>query len=567
MILISLFGIIKLLKELLERVIKLSKIKIFGLGGLAENGKNSYVVEIDNDIFVFDCGLKYANSNLLGIDYIMPDFSYLIKNKKRIKGIFITHGHSENMGSVHDLIKELPNIKIFATKFTKFVLQEFGINEKNIVEIKPHKKIVFDNNISVFPISVSHSIPDAVMFVLNSKDGAICYTGDFVIDPTMLGAYDMDLGKIAYIGKQGVLCLLCESTFSERKGHTSPLHRLEEYFKDIIKHNEKRLIFSLLPYHLYTINDIFNAARNCHRKIIIMGKKLQNVVNFAIAEKYMDVEPGIIGDLSNINDDNAILLISDERANPYANVSKILHGYDKYITLKNSDSIVFAEPRYDSNEKALVKLENELAKFGCNVINLPSDKVILHHPSSEDLMLMIKLIQPKFYMPVKGEYRYMVNNANLANRLGISKDNILLKQNGEIVTFENGKLIQDFAKIKVNDVLIDGISSEDVGELVIKDREMLSENGIVLISATISKKDKVMLVGPEVTTRGFIYVKDSNDLIEEIKNLCENIINRNITPNFVDYNKIKVEIREELSNYLYQETECKPMIIAVVQEV
>lgn len=545
----------------------MSKIKIFGLGGLAENGKNCYVIEVDNDIFVFDCGLKYANSNLLGIDYIMPDFNYLFKNRKRIKGIFITHGHSENMGSIADLSKDLPKVKIYATKFTKFVLEEYGVLENNIVEIKPHRKITFDNNISIFPISVSHSIPDAVMYVVNTKDGAICYTGDFVIDPTMLGFYDMDLGKIAYIGKQGVLCMLCESSFSEKKGHTSPNHHLEDYFKDVIKHNEKRIIFSILPYHLYTITDIFNAARNTHRKIVIMGKKLQNVVNFAVKEKYLIIEEGIIGDLSNINDDNVILLICDERANPYVNVSKILHGYDKYITQKETDTIVFAEPRYDSNEKVLVKLENELAKFGCNVINLPSDKVILHHPSTEDLMIMIKLIQPKYYMPVKGEYRYMVNNANLANRLGISKDNIILKQNGEVVTFEDGKLIDNNEIIKVNDILIDGLSNEDIGELVIKDREMLSLNGIVLISATISKKDKVLLVGPEVTTRGFIYVKDSKVLIDEIKKICENIIERNITPNFVDYNKIKVEIREELSNYLYQETECKPMIIAVVQEV
>ena len=545
----------------------MSKIKIFGLGGLAESGKNSYVIEVDDDIFVFDCGLKYASGNLLGIDYIMPDFSYLVKNKKRIKGLFITHGHSENMGSVSDLVKDLPFIKVYATKFTKFVLEEHGISDKNIVEIKPHRKINFDNNVSIFPISVSHSIPDAVMYIINTKDGAICYTGDFVIDPTMLGAYDMDLGKIAYVGKQGVLCMMCESTFSERKGHTSPNHRLEDYFKDIIKHNEERIIFSLLPYHLYTINDIFNAARNTHRKIVIMGKKLQNVVNFAIKEKYLDVETGIIGDLSNINDNNAILLISDERTNPFANISKILHGYDKYITLKASDSIVFAEPRYDNNEKALVKLENELAKFGCNIINIPSDKIILHHPSTEDIMLMIKLVQPKFYMPVKGEYRYMVNNANLASRLLIKPENILLKQNGDVVTFVDGNLIDNNDRVKVNDVLIDGNSSEDVGELVIKDREMLAENGIVLISATISKKDKVLLVGPEVTTRGFIYVKDSKDLIVEIKNICENIINRNITPTFVDYNKIKVEIREELSNYLFEETECKPMIIAVVQEV
>ena len=545
----------------------MSKIRIFGLGGLNENGKNCYIVEVDEHIFVFDCGIKYASSNLLGIDYIMPDFGYLEKNKQRIKGIFITHGHGENMGGVKDLLNIIPNVKVYATKFTKFILEEDGINKDKIVEIKPHKKINFDKNISIFPISVSHSIPDAVMYVLNTKDGAICYTGDFIIDPAMLGHYDMDLGKIAYVGKQGVLCLLCESSFSERKGHTSPNHRLEDFFKDVIKHNEERIIFSVLPYHLYTINDIFNAARNTHRKIIIMGKKLQNVVNFAIKEKYLEVEDGIIGDLSNINDNNAILLICDEKNNPYASISKILHGYDKYISLKPTDNIIFAEPRYDSNEKTLVKLENDLSVFGCNVINMPKEKIISHHASSEDLMLMIKLIQPKHYMPVKGEYRYMVNNANLANRLEIPSDKIILKQNGDVVTFIDGKLQESYDHIKVNDVLIDGLSNDDVGEVVIKDREMLSENGIVLISATISKKDKVLLVGPEVTSRGFIYVKDSKDLIIEMKKICEKIITRNVTPAFVDYNKIKVEIREELSKYLYEETECKPMIIAVVQEV
>ena len=545
----------------------MSKIKIFGLGGLNENGKNCYIVEDDEHIFVFDCGIKYASSNLLGIDYIMPDFGYLEKNKQRIKGIFITHGHGENMGGVKDLLNIIPNVKVYATKFTKFILEEDGINKDKIVEIKPHKKINFDKNISIFPISVSHSIPDAVMYVFNTKDGAICYTGAFIIDPAMLGHYDMDLGKIAYVGKQGVLCLLCESSFSERKGHTSPNHRLEDFFKDVIKHNEERIIFSVLPYHLYTINDIFNAARNTHRKIIIMGKKLQNVVNFAIKEKYLEVEDGIIGDLSNINDNNAILLICDEKNNPYASISKILHGYDKYISLKPTDNIIFAEPRYDSNEKTLVKLENDLSVFGCNVINMPKEKIISHHASSEDLMLMIKLIQPKHYMPVKGEYRYMVNNANLANRLEIPSDKIILKQNGDVVTFIDGKLQESYDHIKVNDVLIDGLSNDDVGEVVIKDREMLSENGIVLISATISKKDKVLLVGPEVTSRGFIYVKDSKDLIIEMKKICEKIITRNVTPAFVDYNKIKVEIREELSKYLYEETECKPMIIAVVQEV
>ena len=544
----------------------MSKIKIFGLGGLSESGKNSYVVEVDNDIYVFDAGIKFASGNLLGIDYIMPDFSYLVKNRKRIKGLFITHGHKENMGAVADLLKDIPELKVYATKFTKFELMEDGVNEQNIVLIKPHKKINFEN-VSVFPIAVSHSCPDAVMYVLNTKDGAICYTGDFIIDPSMQGSYNMDLGKIAYVGKQGVLCLLSESSFAEKNGHTSPKHRLIDFYRDVINHHENRILFSVLPSHLYTISEIFEAAANAHRKIVIMGKRLQNVINFSVSEGYIDFSADILGDLSNINDNNAILLIMDDKATPYANMNKILNGYDKFVTLKNTDTIVFAEPKYDSTEKILVKLQNELAMFGCNIETYDNDKEILHHPSREDLMLMMKLINPKYYMPVKGEYRYMVNNANLASALKIPDSNILLKQNGDVVTFVNGNLVDDFAKIKVNDVLIDGNSNDDVGDLVIKDREMLSENGIVLISATVDKYDKVLLVGPEVTTRGFIYVKDSQDMIKEIKSICEDIINRNITPTHIDFNQIKVEIREELSKYLYQETECKPMIIAVVQEV
>lgn len=544
----------------------MSKIKIFGLGGLSESGKNTYVVTINQDIYIFDCGLKYANESLYGIDYIIPDFSFLIKYKKNIKGLFLTHAHYENMGATIDLVRAIPDLKVYASKFTKFILEQDGLDSKNIVEIQPHKKINFDD-VSIFPISVSHSTPDSLMYVLNTEDGAICYMGDFVIDPTMMGAYDMDLGKIAYVGKQGVLALLSESSFSEKTGHTSPNHRLTSFFKYSISHAEGRAIFTVLPTHLYTLQDIFNGAENSHRKVILMGKQLQNIVNFSLNENYLHIQDELLGDLSNIEDPDSILILADNRSNPYANLTKIMSGYDKFIKLRNNDTIIFAEPRYDATERLLVKLENDLAVQGCNIISIPKDKQILHHASQEDLMLMIKLLQPKYYIPVKGEYRYMVNNANLAKKLGMSDENILLKQNGEVINIEDGNIIKSEEKIKVDDVLIDGTSNEDVGDLVIKDRQMLSENGIVLISATISKNEHILLVGPEVTTRGFIYVKDSQEMIKEIKRISEGVVTRNISESYVDYNKIKTEIREELGDYLFQETECKPMIIAVIQEV
>lgn len=544
----------------------MSKIKIFGLGGLSETGKNTYVVEVDNSIFILDCGLKFATENLYGIDYIIPDFDYLVKNKKKIRGLFLTHGHYENMGATNDLIRLIPNLKVYCTKFTKYVLESDGVNPNNLIEIEPHKKLNF-RDVSIFPISVSHSTPDAVMYVINTKDGAICYTGDFIIDPLMRGAYDMDLGKIAYVGKKGVLALLQESSFSEKVGHTSPNHRLVGVFKEAIRHTKDRLMFLVLPTHLYTIQEIFEAARNTHRKIVVMGKQLQNLIEMSLKENYLTIQEGLLGDLSNINDKDAIILMADSKQNPYACISKVLNGYDKFIHLKPTDTVVFAEPRYDENEKLLVKIENDLAMHGCEIVSIPKGKTILHHASKEDLMLMIKLLNPKYYMPVKGEYRYMVNNANLASDLGIPAENILLKQNGDIVEINNGVLQDNFKTIKINDVLIDGKSNDDVGDLVIKDRQMLSENGIVLISATISKKTREVLVGPEVTTRGFIYIKDSKEMINEIKNISLDVITRNITDRYVDYTTIKTEIREELGKYLYSETECKPMIIAVIQEV
>ena len=544
----------------------MSKIRIFGLGGLNESGKNTYVIEIDDKIFVLDCGLKYATDNEYGIDYILPDYSYLKENKKKIVGVFITHAHQENMGGVGDLLNNIPDIKIYCTKYTHEYLKLEGINDKNIVEIKANKKITF-GDVGIFPINVSHSVPDACMYAIYTKDGIICYTGDFIIDPTMNGSYDMDLGKIAYVGKQGVLCLLSESTFSEVPGHTSPKHKLTNWFKDQINHSEGRLIVSTLPVHLYTIQELLDASTNMHRKVVIMGKKLQNIVNMAIKEGYLTVKDGLLGDLNDINRENTILLVCDDREKPYASISKIVSGNDKFITIRDTDTFLFAEPSYDACEKVLVKLQDLIAQKGADSVTIPKDKTILHHASQEDLMIMLDLVKPKYYMPVKGEYRSMVNNANLAYEIGIPKENLLLKQNGDIVEFIDGKLQDKFESIKIETTLIDGDSSEDVGELVIKDREMLAENGIMLISATLDKQSKKVLVGPEVMTRGFIYVKDSAEMIDKIKEISLEIIEKNTTPKYVDYNAIKNEIREQLSKYFYNETETKPMIIAVIQEV
>jgi len=549
----------------------MSKIRIFSLGGLNENGKNMYVVEVNQDIFIFDAGLKYADDKLFGIDYVLPNYDYIKENIERVKGLFLTHGHNENMGGVPDIVSELPNIKVYGTKFTlevlKRELEEVEVKFDNLIEIKAHKKIQFGEN-SIFPISLTHSIPDAVGYVLNTKDGAIIYTGDFVFDPTMMGAYKTDIGKLAYIGKQGVLCLLSESIYAEKKGHTSPHHRTANTVREILSRNEDRIIFNVFSAHIYNIQELFNEVSKTDRKVVIMGKTLQGIINNALDLGYLKFDKSKIGDLSNVNDKDVIILVSNEREKTFSNINRMINGYDKYIKIKETDTFVFAEPISDNVERSAVKIADELARIGANVIMFNKKQQLLYHASSEDLMLMINLLNPKYYFPVKGEYRFQVANANVAEEVGIKKENILLKQNGEVVEFVDGNLVECFDKVKTEDILIDGNVVSDIGEAVLKDREVLSENGIVIISTTLDKQTKKIISGPEVITRGFVYIKDSAELLNEIKKLCINVINSNIdNPKHVEYNKLKNSLRENLGKYLYKETECKPMIITVFQEV
>lgn len=549
----------------------MSKINIMALGGLNENGKNIYTISVDGKILIFDCGIKFAPDKMFGVDYVIPDFKYLKDNKKDIVGIFISHPHRENMGALTDLIREIPELDVYATKYASKIIEidakEDGVEIKNLKVIDPHRRLDF-GNFSVFPFSVTHSTPESVGYSVNTEDGSVIYMGDFLIDPTMKGNYDMDLGKIAYIGKQGVLCLLCESVFASKKGHTSPDHKLESFFKSVVEKNKGRIIFSILSLHIYTIQEIFNALKNKNRKVVIMGKELHTIVNMSIDEGYLDIDKRMLGDLTNLKDPDCIILVSNDRETPYSNMNRIVGGYDKFINLLDTDTICFAEPSYDAYEKTVVKLLNDIAIKGVNIELIPKGMSVRHHASSEDIMLLIKLFSPKYYMPIKGEYRYQVENGALAEKVGLSPENILLKENGYFVTFDKGKLSQEPKNIFVDDVLIDGKSSEDVGELVLKDREMLSTNGLVLISATLDKKNKNILVGPEITTRGFVYSKENNEILNEIKEISTEIIQKNtFNSSYADYNAIRSSVREEVGTFLYKETESRPVILTVISEI
>lgn len=546
------------------------KIKIFALGGLNEDGKNMYVLDVDKNIYIFDAGLKYPKDRYLGIDYIISNFDYLKENVKRIKGIFLSHGHESNIGAISDILIDLPNIPIYATKYTmemvKLQLEIDGVKATNLHEIKFNKLIKFGNE-SIYPIRVTHSIPDSTLYVLNTKDGSIVYTGDFIFDPTMPSNFSCDIGELAYIGKKNVLCLMTESMYAEKDGFTTPEHRVNSFIRRVLHDNENRIIMSVLPAHIYRIQEIFDEVSKTNRQIVIMGKYLNDIINRSINLKYLNINRNKIGDLSNLNDKGVVVLVSDLKEKPYANLERILKDNDKYIKLKSDDTIFITEPMYMGVEKRMVLIMDEFAKKNINVEALSNKDHLLFHPSKEDIMLMIELMHPKYYFPVKGNYKDQVENGNLALKLGIKKENILLKQNGDIITFINGKLSDEFKHIKVDETLIDGKSQNDIGELVLKDREMLAEAGIVIITATLDKKTKELLSGPEILTRGFIYVKDNMDILKESTVISERIIKNNISNNYVDYNNIKQEIRTSLGKYFYETTECRPMIITVVGEI
>lgn len=549
----------------------MAKIKIFALGGLNELGKNMYVVEVDKDIFVFDAGLKYADDSMLGVDYVIPNYDYLKNNQKRIKGIFITHGHEKQMGALCDILLDLKDTKVYATHFTleiiKQELTEDGISTKNLVEIKPFVNIKF-GSLSIFPVSLSHDVPDTVGYVLNTPDGAIVYTGNFVIDSAMIGPYNTDIGTLGYIGKKGVLCLLSESIYADRPGFTAPSHRIEPALKEILALNDgKRVFFNTLKTQLYRIQELFNAIASLHRDVVIMGKNLEDLIKKSIEEGYINFDKERILSLKEINNHNVVVIVSDEREKPFSNLNRIAKGYDKFAKLTPDDVVIFATPISDELEKSSTHLFDEIAKIGCDLKVISNRTYKSFHASREDLLLMLDLMQPKYYIPVCGEYRHQMANKEVAKMIGMKDENIILLTNGKVANFNRGEYKDSEEVVTTGEILIDGKTVGDIGGLVLKDRELLSDNGIVIVTVTLDKVSKKILAGPEILTRGFIYVKESTDIIKEAQAISLRVIESNITPNYIDYTKVRNDVRDALGSYLYNETECKPMVLLVIQEV
>lgn len=550
----------------------MSKVRFFALGGLDENGKNMYVVEVDEAIFIIEAGLKYPDVGQLGVEFIIPDFHYLVENKDRIKGIFITHAHDDVMAALPYLLKQI-QAPIFTGLLTaniiRDILKKEKINGVKIKTLKRESKISVDG-VSILTFPMTHAFPDNFGIAIETSQGYIVYTGEFIIDYDMLQEeFRCDINALSEIGKKGVLCLLNESVGVERNGHTAPHHRIVHLIDPIIEQNTGRILISAYHQSLFRIIEIIEIAKKYKRKIFFHDKDLRDLLHYLEDVKYYQIPKELIvleKDFSNDMED-VIVLITGSGKNLFRTMNNIANHEDRKVSFRTSDCIIIASPIVSGTENEATAMENEIYKEGGKVYTLDSKKVLSMHPSTEDLKMMIYLFKPKYYIPIKGEYRHLYMNAELAVGMGYTPDRILILDNGQIATFENGKVTSVADRIKLEDTLIDGIENWDVTGAVLKDREVLSTDGVMILAVGINAKTKKVVNGPDVQTRGLIYLKNADHIVKSVGDILTECIEKAVKEKRYDNVGTRNEARDKIVKYLMKETGKRPMVLPVIMEL
>ncbi len=546
----------------------MSKVKIMALGGLGENGKNMYCIEVDDDILVFDCGFKYPDETMYGIDFVVPDFDYLKKNQKRIKALFLSHGHMDNMGAVNDFVKLFPKVPVYGSSSTilmaKYLLEESNIIKDDFNIIEDFENITLDK-CSVFAIPLTHSAPGHFGFAINTKQGIIFYATDYIFDQGAREHFRTDIGKLAYLGKQGVLCMLGESLQASKPGHTSPNHRISSVVSEFFDNAKRRAFVMVYSSNIARIQEILDESKASGRKVVIYGRRLTDVVNKGIDHNIILFDKKDLISVFNLDkhsEEDITIIVSGERDRPFSGMKRVLANKDKFLTITSEDSILIAAKPVPNTELEATEITNDLYRTGATIYSLGKKDVLGNHASREDILMMLNLLNPKFYVPIKGDYRHLIASRNVAMAKGMDLDHILVLDNGEQVTFEN-KEITNREQHKIGDVLVDG-STISEGEVVLKDRELLKENGIVIISCALNLKEKRIIAGPEIVTRGFIYIKENKEYIDELKAVSREIIEAELAASNT-YNEIQKALRDNVSKYIYNEKGRRPMIITMLQ--
>lgn len=550
----------------------MDQVRIFALGGLDENGKNMTVLEINDVIFVVEAGMKFPESDQLGVEFIIPDFQYLIDNKDRIGGIFITHAHDDVAAALPYLLKQI-DAPVYTGNLTANIIHERlkkeGIKRSKIHRLKrvSRQKI---NGIEVRTFPMTHSFPDNFGIAFGSSQGYIVYTGEYIVDYDMLkDEYLCDLNELSEIGKKGVLCLMSESQAVERDGHSAPNHRITNLIEPVFERSNSRIIVSCYTDSLFRVMEIIDLAKKHQRKIYFHDKDLRDLLKHLEQVKYYQVPKEMeLTDKTFHNDmEDVMVVISGSGKNLFRKLSNIANKEDAKISFRTSDNIIIASPVVSGTELDYNNMENNVYREGGKLITLDSKKALSMHPSSEDLKMMMYLFRPKYYIPVKGEYRHLYMNANLAMKVGYGADRILVLDNGQVAVFENKILTSVSERIELEDTLIDGKENWDVTGVVLKDREVLSTDGVMIVGVGVNFKNKEIINGPDVQTRGLIYLKDADYIIKEVGNMMEECIVAAVKEKRYDNLAVRAEARDKITKYLMKETGKRPMVLPVILEI
>lgn len=550
---------------------KTEKVSVFALGGAGEIGKNMYVVELDEDIFVIDAGLMFPGDEMLGIDKVIPDISYLKENKERIQGIFITHGHEDHIGALSYVLRDL-KVPVYGTRLTlgliEIKLKEAGLLKKaDLRPIDAKTKLTVAGHFITF-FRVNHSIPDAVGVCIQTSQGAIVHTGDFKFDYTPVDGKQADFGKIAAIGQRGVLCLLSDSTNAERPGMSGSESTVGSELNDVIYEAPGRVIVASFASNVHRLQQVFAAAEANNRKVAVVGRSMVNIVEVAQRLNYLRFKQKTLIELSDINrlDDNqVVILTTGSQGEPMAALTRMARNAHKQVNIRLNDTVVVAASPIPGNEKSVSKTIDLLFRAGANVIYNQRKVHVSGHGHAEDLKLMLNLIKPKFFVPIHGEFRMQKAHSRLAQTVGVNANNIFIIENGDVVEFEKRKARMS-RKVNAGNVLIDGIGVGDVGNIVLRDRRLLSQDGVVLCVITISRKNKTIVSGPEIISRGFVYMRESEDMINEANRIVAKQLQGKLTGE-LDWTEMKSLIRDKLSSYLYEQTKRRPMILPIIMEI
>lgn len=551
-----------------------SKLKIIPLGGMNEIGKNITVFEYENEIIVVDCGLAFPEDEMLGVDLVIPDITYLEKNKEKVKALVITHGHEDHIGSIPYFLKKI-NVPIYGTKLTlgliKNKLIEHNLEKSTKLKcVKPRDVVKLGKHFKVEFVKMTHSIADSVGLAITTPVGMIFHTGDFKVDYTPIDGEPMDFQRVAQLGKEGVLLLMSDSTNVQRPGHTMSESSVGREFDKIFTNCNKRIIVATFASNIHRMQQIINSAAKFKRKVAVVGRSMLNVLSVAQELGYLTAPEGTIIDIDKIglyNPEQLVIITTGSQGEPMSALTRMAMGEHRKVNVTPDDLIIFSSSPIPGNEKSVGKVIDELERLGAEVIyNQLADVHVSGHACQEELKLMLCLIKPKYFMPVHGEYRFLKHHGELAVSIGTPKENIFIMENGMTLELDKNQA-KKTTQVTSGIILVDGLGVGDVGNIVLRDRQLLSENGMIIIVVTLDRRTAKVVSGPDIVTRGFVYVRESETLMEEIKDLATKELEKCEHDKIREWSNIKSNLREAMIRYIYGKTKRQPMILPILMDV